>query len=81
MSDIIRRLALTIMEDKENGNSVCPAPVMSRFLGIVGHTALQMLMFLDVYLLTELKRRNNIREGEKNKEEKKRAGSKSKVRN
>ncbi|KAJ8021490.1 Condensin complex subunit 1 [Holothuria leucospilota] len=78
VSDIIKRLALTIMEDQENGSSVCPAPVMSRFLGIVGHTALQMLMFLDVYLLTELKRRNNIREGEKNKEEKKRVGSKSK---
>lgn len=76
-ADIIKRLAKNVIGIKRDGG--CPVQVMSRFLGLVGHVALQMLMFLDVHLLTELKRRNNIREGEKKTAEEKK-GVEPKVR-
>ena len=40
----------------------CPFEVVTRFMVMVGHTALRQMLYLDVAVFCELKRRNVLRE-------------------
>ena len=39
-----------------------PAGVLTRFCVVVGHLAVCQLVHLDIYVFSELKRRNNLKE-------------------
>jgi len=62
---------------------MCPAPILARFLSLVGHVAFRQMIHLEVAVLGEIKRRQVIVENdnEKEKQAKKtsRAGSESTV--
>jgi hypothetical protein len=59
----------------------CPVEIVTRFVIMIGHIALRQMLYLDVAVFCELKRRNMLREernealNTKNKKKKKHRGS------
>ncbi|KAI8436852.1 hypothetical protein MSG28_010306 [Choristoneura fumiferana] len=77
LAEMYRRVQETMVQEGEAEEEVTlPAELLTRFVFTLGHVALQQLIYLDVSVYSELRRRNQVREDRKLEEKrKKKAGA------
>ncbi|XP_041979306.1 condensin complex subunit 1 [Aricia agestis] len=77
LSDMYKKIQETMVKDAENEEDISmPTELLTRFIFVLGHIALQQLIYLDISVYSELRRRNQVREERKEEEKrKKKAGA------
>ncbi|CAF4904025.1 unnamed protein product [Pieris macdunnoughi] len=61
--------------DADDDSTDVPAELLTRFVFVLGHVALQQLIHLDISVYSELRRRNQVREERKAEEKRKKAAT------
>ncbi|XP_069359396.1 condensin complex subunit 1 isoform X2 [Maniola hyperantus] len=75
LAEMYKRLEETMVKQDEEDASM-PSELLTRFIFVLGHIALQHLIYLDISVYSELRRRNQVREERKAEEKrKKKAGA------
>ncbi|XP_052741193.1 condensin complex subunit 1 [Bicyclus anynana] len=75
LAEMYKRVEETVIKEGEDEASV-PTEMLTRFIFVLGHVALQQLIYLDICVYNELRRRNEVREVRKAEEKrKKKAGA------
>ncbi|XP_048478584.1 condensin complex subunit 1 [Plutella xylostella] len=76
LTEMYRRMEELIVKDVENEEEASfPTELLIRFVFVLGQVALQQLIYLDICVYSELRRRNQVREDRKVEEKrKKKAG-------
>ncbi|XP_022814014.1 condensin complex subunit 1 [Spodoptera litura] len=77
LAEMYKRVEETIVRDGENEEEITvPVELLTRFVFLLGQVALQQLIYLDINVYSELRRRNQVREERKAEEKrKKKAGA------
>ncbi|XP_063383933.1 condensin complex subunit 1 [Cydia fagiglandana] len=77
LAEMYRRVQQAMVKQGENEEEVSlPVELLTRFVFALGHVAFQQLIYLDVSVYSELRRRNQVREDRKLEEKrKKKAGA------
>ncbi|CAG9786783.1 unnamed protein product [Diatraea saccharalis] len=66
LAEMYKSIEKTMVKDKENEEDVSlPTELLTRFVFVLGHVALQQLIYLDISVYSELRRRNQVREERK----------------
>lgn len=62
LSEMYKKIEETMIKDTENEEEASmPAELLTRFVFMLGHVALQQLIYLDISVYSELRRRNQVR--------------------
>ncbi|KAL4715966.1 hypothetical protein ACJJTC_013266, partial [Scirpophaga incertulas] len=77
LAGMYKKIEENLVKDKDNEDEASfPTELLTRFVFVLGHIALQHLIYLDINIYSELRRRNQVREDRKLEEKrKKKAGS------
>ncbi|KAJ8722132.1 hypothetical protein PYW08_004534 [Mythimna loreyi] len=77
LAEMYKRVETTMVNDSDNEEEISlPVELLTRFVFVLGHVALQQLIYLDINVYSELRRRNQVREDRKLEEKrKKKAGA------
>ncbi|XP_038209881.1 condensin complex subunit 1-like [Zerene cesonia] len=70
LAEMYKKLEENMENDGEEESSM-PTELLTRFIFVLGHVALQQLIYLDINVYSELRRRNQVREERKAEEKKK----------
>ncbi|XP_045498529.1 condensin complex subunit 1 [Colias croceus] len=70
LAEMYKKLEENMEKDGEEESSM-PTELLTRFVFVLGHVALQQLIYLDISVYSELRRRNQVREERKAEEKKK----------
>lgn len=61
LAEMYKRVEETMVKDTDNQEDVSlPTELLTRFVFVLGHVALQQLIYLDVSVYSELRRRNQV---------------------
>ena len=61
LADMYKHIEEKMIKDKENTEEVSlPSELLTRFIFVLGHVALQQLIYLDISVYSELRRRNQV---------------------
>ncbi|CAH0398311.1 unnamed protein product [Chilo suppressalis] len=72
LAEMYKRIEEAMVKDKENEEDVTlPTELLTRFVFVLGHVAMQQLIYLDISVYSELRRRNQVREERKIEEKRK----------
>ncbi|XP_061383844.1 condensin complex subunit 1 [Danaus plexippus] len=72
LAEMYRRMEDAVVKDKENEDEGSfPTELLARFVFVLGQVALQQLIYLDISVYSELRRRNQVREERKVEEKRK----------
>ncbi|GBP60024.1 Condensin complex subunit 1 [Eumeta japonica] len=81
LSDMYKKLDENIVkESEETEEAGYPTELLIRFIFILGHIAMQQLIYLDISVYSELRRRNQIREERKAEEKRKKLATPGRAR-
>ncbi|KAH9629496.1 hypothetical protein HF086_015826 [Spodoptera exigua] len=76
LAEMYKRIEETMVKDDEKEEITLPVELLTRFVFVLGQVALQQLIYLDINVYSELRRRNQVREERKAEEKrKKKAGA------
>ncbi|XP_039753451.1 condensin complex subunit 1 [Pararge aegeria] len=70
IEEMCKSIEDTLVKDGEEEASI-PYELLTRFIFVLGHIALQQLIYLDISVYSELRRRNQVREERKAEEKRK----------
>lgn len=63
LAEMYKRIEDTMIKDKDNEEEASiPTELLTRFVFVLGHIALQQLIYLDISVYSELRRRNQVTE-------------------
>ncbi|XP_028168490.1 condensin complex subunit 1 [Ostrinia furnacalis] len=72
LAEMYKRIEENMVKDAENEEEATfPTELVTRFVFVLGHVALQQLIYLDINVYSELRRRNQVREERKVEEKRK----------
>ncbi|KAL0838771.1 hypothetical protein ABMA28_016820 [Loxostege sticticalis] len=72
LTEMYKRIEENMVKDAENEEEATfPTELVTRFVFVLGHVALQQLIYLDISVYSELRRRNQVREERKVEEKRK----------
>ncbi|XP_068633143.1 condensin complex subunit 1 [Battus philenor] len=72
LTEMYKNIETVTVKDKDNEEDIeVPVELLSRFVFVLGHVALQQLIYLDISVYSELRRRNQVREERKAEEKRK----------
>ncbi|CAD0201294.1 unnamed protein product [Chrysodeixis includens] len=77
LAEMYKRMEEKMVKDSENQDEITlPMELLTRFVFVLGQVAMQQLIYLDIFVYSELRRRNQVREERKIEEKrKKKAGA------
>lgn len=60
LSEMYLKIQEKISKEENEEEIMIPSELLTRFIVVLGHVALQQLIYLDIYVYSELRRRNQV---------------------